>query len=289
VLRWTALAAPAVLLVRAVRVGRPRLATALVLATVLLGVVPALVLIERWRQYYFHPRHALFVLPVLMLGIAVVLDSALRRLDPLRSVVSSPARRGALYAAVLLGLVAAVQGPTAWRFVQRPQPFFARTKSGHDVAALARDLHDAARTLPGRDRILVLVERFGPGRLANPVLAQYLWFYGLPPRVVLRSTGNVGWTLGRVAELCPAGCDGLTGPALERAVGTVGPALSIRWAKLRLLGLHRNVGARGRPPRREGHVVVVTYSPVPAGPWTTRLERRPHGRMAAWWPAGSAP
>jgi hypothetical protein len=137
--------------------------------------------------------------------------------------------------------------------------------------------------------MLVLAERFGPGRLANPVLAQYLWLYGLPPRVVLRSTGNVGWTLGRVAELCADGCAGMPGPVLERAIGTVGPALSLKWSKLRLLGLHRNVGRWGHPPSRARQVVVVTYSPLPSGPWTSRLQRRRFERMVSWWSPPSAP
>jgi len=286
VLRWAAVAAPVVLLARARWLGRPCLPTAIVLAAALLAVVPAIVLVEQWRQYYFHPRHALFILPVLMLGIAVVLETGLRRLDPLRRVLRSPARRRAVYAAVLLGAVAALQGPTAWRFVQHPEAFFARTKSGHDVAALVRDLQVAAGTLHGRQKILVLVERFGPGRLANPVLARYLWLHGLHPRVVLRSTGNVGWTLGRVAELCAAGCPGMPGPDVERAVGTVGPPLSIGLAKRLLLHLPPSVG---RWPGRVRHVVVVTYSPVPVGPWTRRLERRRHGRMLAWWSPRAEP
>src|SRR5207244_6579324 len=96
--------------------------------------IPAIVLIAREKQYYFHPRHVLFLLPMVQLAAALVAGRAIA------AVVRNPT--GAAAAGVALGL--AVTLGTARAYVADPLPYFRNTKTLRDVRGLMRLV--AART-----------------------------------------------------------------------------------------------------------------------------------------------
>jgi hypothetical protein len=148
--------------------------------------LPAIALVIRWKHYYFHERHVLFLLPLFHLALAAGLCELARRLDPLRTLVRGAAARRAVEAAVLGALALAIALPGLRGYVATPDVAFQRTKTLRDVAPVARDLAARAATLPDGEPLVVLAERNGT---ANAVLASYLRWYGLDGRVALRSPG----------------------------------------------------------------------------------------------------
>jgi hypothetical protein len=226
--------------------------------------LPATALLVARKGYYFHGRHALFLLPYLLMLLAGGSLEVLRRLDPLRRgsrrVLGSTTdgRAGptagrvaqAIELAVGFALVALVTGPVMRAFVVAPDFFFARTKTLRDTRAIARLAQDAVGGLAPGESLLVVVERDSP---ANAVLEAYVDGYGLADRVLLRSPGIA---MSRVEEVLRSS-GGDPGPlALRPAVGLVAP---IR----RLLGLHER---QGRVPARVGPVLVASYAQPLAGP-----------------------
>ena len=65
----------------ALRRRRELLPVVLSLQLVLLAI-PAIVELARWKRYYFHPRHALFLLPAVEILTAIALLGIVRAIDP---------------------------------------------------------------------------------------------------------------------------------------------------------------------------------------------------------------
>jgi hypothetical protein len=267
--------------------GRRRYPPALVVTLLLLliAVVPAIVGLEQRKRYYFHVRHALFLLPVIMVVVAATLDALLVRLDPLRILPASHATRRLATVGLELGLVLALCGPVAVRYLQRPNEFFARTKTLRDLRGLAQTLRVATATSAPDEKLLVLVERRGPGFLANPTLTLYLRWYGLGDRIVLRGAAIPASTVRQVADRCAAGCRGRDGPALQQSLQTT-EALAVPFFARQLLRIEQPLGAW---PGRARSVAVVSYSAIGLGPWAAPLERRALTGLTLWQPAADGP
>jgi hypothetical protein len=254
VLAWT-LAASLVVAPFVARTAGARALTAVALLSAC--AIPAIVTIAHWKHYYYHPRHALFLLPMVHvttgLVLAAVLDRAVRRPAP------------AMALAVTLVVVVAL--PALRAYVADPIPFFQQTKTLRDFRGLVQTV--AARTagLRPEERYLLVLERRRPGHLANPVVAFYLDVYGLTDRVMLVGTGDPGTTLARLPAACTNRCRGSFEFALYGALG-VGDAydqsaLARRFLGLRLFPWSRDVGGAG----------VVTWAPnvpVTTPPGTVR-------------------
>src|SRR5262249_13186443 len=134
--------------------------------------IPLIVAIAQWKHYYFHPRHVLFLLPMVHLSTAIVVGTFLERL----------VRPRALATAVGVALVVGVTYPSVSAYVANPLRFFRDTKTLRDFRGLAQTIAArAVRLAPGEHYLLVL-ERRRPGHLANPLVAFYLDAYGLTGR-----------------------------------------------------------------------------------------------------------
>lgn len=234
-----------VVVVRAAR-GRLPVALAGALVVLTLGILPTIAGIERWKLYYFHPRHGLFLMPVvaLMVGIgaaAVAVWVAGRR------------QRLGLVLAPLL--VVAPLAPTAVEYLRRPASVLWLTKSLRELGPVMEELSARLEAAPPGAKILLIAPRHGRAPLVNPVVARYLRWWGLAPRVVFRGCGIFGTALAQVRDVCGPSCRGRPGLAVERAIGTTPPMFLPRDAR-RLLGL------RGRPggwPGTIAGVVLLDY------------------------------
>lgn len=196
---WLAGAFGAALLVAPSVVRRDRAAAATTLVFLLsTASLPVMVAIAQGKQYYFHPRHALFLLPMVHLAVACVLGAVIDRMAraPLAATVAGAA----------LGV--ALAAPSIAAFVRTPLPFFQATKTLRDFRGLARLI--AARTAdaaPGA-RWEILLTKGRPGHLANPTLAYYLDVYGLADRVLLGGVPDPAAVVAKLPTLCPQGCRG---------------------------------------------------------------------------------
>jgi hypothetical protein len=246
-------ALPLALLYAARRPGRLPIALHLVLG---FGAIPVMVLIERWKQYYFHPRHALFLLPHFAIVVALGLLTALRLLDPFRAVVRDPRRRAALNVLGAMGLVLGTQIPVVGAYLRHPDPFFTPTKHLRDFKSLARDLDARVASLAPGEGFVLIAER---DSVANAAASVYLRAWGLGSRVVFRATRDVPATLAGLARLCPGGHGTVPGPELERALPLT-VAVGLTPAFRHLLGLQLPIGMW---PRRVAGCAVVVYSPAP--------------------------
>jgi len=213
---WASVAAPPVAIWWARRHAPDRLPIVVALTASLLAI-PAIALLARWKEYYVHPRHALLVLPYLLLLIAVALRALLVR--PARPTV------GLLVAAAC---IVAAQGPIARAYVAYPSQFFSRTKKVWDLKGLARDLSRRTAEFPPGTRYLLVGDGKYPGYQGNACLTTYLDWWGLRKRVVFRSTDDARVTLERVRAAGPDACRGRKGPGVERqlqlgAVARLGP------------------------------------------------------------------
>lgn len=203
------------------------------------ATLPILVELLRWKRYYFHPRHVLFLLPGLELlaavGLCAVLAAVAARLP------GTPRLRRYVVAIAAVATVLALRAPAIRTFLMRPQPFFARIKPVRDMKGLVRDLR--ARTAfygPG-DKYLLVVDLIGPGHLANPILARYLQAYSLEKRVVLRSTTDMPGITEQLTAGCGGPCRGRPGEDVAKAL-FLRPPFEASRAKLRLLGLGPTLG-----------------------------------------------
>lgn len=206
-----ALGLPA-MLVAAARGSRRQLPVAAVLAMSGLAL-PCIAAVVRWKQYYFHPRHALFLLPLAALataaGLAVVLRALLGRAVPDRR------RRETTVAVAACVLIAAAQLPAIVRFVRDPVPLFAQTKTLHDWKGVMFAI--APRVAALRDGSLVLVaERTSS---ANAIGWHYLRWWGLAPRVSFWGYAGDWGTLARAVARPDGATPGPAALALRVPVG----------------------------------------------------------------------
>jgi hypothetical protein len=227
-LHWAVPVALPIALVVLRRRGHGGVAAALLLIALAL---PAIALIVRWKAYYFHPRHALFLLPL----VALVLGVALARLT----------RRWP--AALAVALVLAAMLPGAVAFLRAPAAYFARTKGPLDVKPFVAHL---AGAMPAGADGLVVAERRSP---ANAVLAWYLRWWRLADRVALRSSALPPPAL---VQALRAGA-----PAATLALR---PAVGLTPAFRRLLDLD---GGLGPWPATRGRWWVVAYEAPGAPPF----------------------
>ena len=232
--------------------------------------IPLIVELARVKRYYFHPRHALFLLPGIEILTAITLLAVLRAIDPSRRAGLGDAARTRLQVAAACALVLAIQLPVAARFTSHPERFFARSKKTYDVKAVTRVVRDATAGFAGRDKYLLAVQR---NVMANATLAQYVRWYGLGDRVVLRGTPDPAATVARGAAACADGCLGERGPLVDRALGLTAPyGLPPDFRKL--LDLLKPIGFWPGDVRGLG---VLAWSslpqPAPGTPWKRRRLR----------------
>ena len=214
------------------------------------GTLPAIALVIRWKQYYFHERHVLLLLPLFHLVVAAGLVELVRRVDPLRRLVRTPASRRALEALALAGLAVAVVAPSLATFVRTPHWYFARTKTLRDLAPVTRDVAaELVRRRPGTPYVL-LAER---DSTANAVLSIYLRWYGLADRVALRSPGVA---LDQVEPL-------LRAHGGDPSVLKLRPAHGLFFGFRNLLDLKQPIGDL---PSRVADYAVVGYATPQRGP-----------------------
>jgi hypothetical protein len=256
----------------AIRAGVRRGTAPVAWATVLaFGALPAIALVIRWKHYYFHERHALFLLPLFHLTIAAGSVALLRGVDPLRRFVHAPARRRALETAALAVLALGLALPSLRSFLAVPQAHFARTKTLRDLGPVARDVAAELATVAPGTPYLLLAER---DTTANAVLSTYLRWYGIADRVTLRSPGV---PLDRVEPILQAGGGDPAGLRLR-------PAHGLFFGFRSLLGLERQFGD---VPPRVSHYAIIGYATPQRGPdvrryWNVSL--RVPGATAPWLP-----
>ena len=259
-------------LVQGWRRGRHRFAIGCALAGSFL-TLPVIVEIERWKEYYFHPRHAFFLLPTFAIVAAAGLLSTLHGLDPLRWTTTRDTTRDGAYAALSVLLIVATQAVPIARHLANPQQRFARTKTLRDFKALTQHLRDRVEALPPDRVYLLLAERGRPGHIGNPMLAKYLQWYGLANRVVLRGVDHPHDVRVDLARECPDGCAGRPAARVQKRLGAIGP-FNARREMLDLVGVAAApqtaapVGAvgllhywryLGGPPRHAPDFAVSTY------------------------------
>ncbi|HEV7731962.1 MAG TPA: glycosyltransferase family 39 protein [Candidatus Binatia bacterium] len=220
---------------------RRPLVVALVLSFV---AIPVVTLLADAKTYYVHPRHLIFLLPAFVIVVALGLVGVAR------AVVGA---RCAGIAAVTL--VIALQGPTIVRYVVDPNPFFARTKTLHDVRGVVAPLG----AVPTGTTWLLLAERES---VTNAVVDAYLRWWRLADRVAFRGTREVPAALRLLAD---------PNVPLERLAGSplatvpVGLTPDLR----RVLGITADVV----PPRAVDGVTVVAWE-APAVAPEASLTRR---------------
>jgi hypothetical protein len=242
-------------LIFAWRRGRALFAVVLSLTLSLLAV-PLIVELARWKHYYFHPRHALFLLPAVVLLSAIALLFLVRALDPTRWLGVGVPRREAWNLALASALVLATQLPTVRDYLAYPERFFARSKKTYDLRGVTVAVRDQVASYGPGDKYLLVVEG---NKLANMPLAQYLRWYGLTDRVVLRGTNDPSQTLERARAECARGCVGQRGGIVDRALQSTAP-FGLPLDFQRLLGLLEPIGKWPGVVRRIG---IATYSRLP--------------------------
>lgn len=262
----TTLAAAPFAIAAAARRGRGAVAWACVLA---FTALPAIALVIRWKEYYFHPRHVLFLLPLFVLVLAAGSLEIARRLDPFCAVVRMPRRRRALEATAVGLLLLGLALPGLRQFVGEPHGAFARTKTLRDVGPVVRVVADRVARLQPGEQYLLLAER---NSTANAVLSAYLGWYGLTDRVTLRSPGV---PLDRVEAILRAHGGDPQALALR-------PAHGLFFGFRGLLGLERPIG---EVPPRVSRLGLVGYAAPPAGPDVHRFHgvtlREPAARASS--------
>jgi len=192
-------------ILRAWRGERALLPVAIVLSSGVL-VVPLVVEVERWKDYYFHPRHVLLVVPYVALVTAIGIDGVLGWLDPLRPLVRDRGWRVVVTTLVAVALMVALHAPVVTHYLRAPQAYFARTKTLRDFKPLVRALRERLWKEHPDARVVLVAERNRPGHIANPVLRRYLRWWGIERRVALYGTDRPELTLETLARRCPRGC-----------------------------------------------------------------------------------
>jgi hypothetical protein len=163
------------------RRGTGAVAWALVLA---IAALPTIGVVIRWKHYYFHGRHVIFLLPLFHLVVAAGVLELLCRLDPLRRLVVKRSVRRRLEALGAAVLALAIVGPRLRAFVAAPHAEFTLTKTLRDIGPLTRAVAARVATLEPGARYFLVAER---DSTANAVLSVYLAWYGLTDRVTLRA------------------------------------------------------------------------------------------------------
>jgi len=208
--------------------------------------IPIISFFVRSKLYYFHPRHALFLLPLMGIITAAGLAAVLRWL--LGSFLREPRTRETMVAALGCGILLGAQLPIVWRFVQEPTSFFAQTKTLHDWKGVMARL--APRAREAADGTLVLVaER---DSTTNAIGWHYLRWWNLDSRVTFWGYSGDWSTLVRGVG---AG-DAATSPetlALRIPVGLTEDFRS-------LLGIDTPIPTW---PARVGGWALVAYAPFP--------------------------
>jgi hypothetical protein len=250
---------------------RPELVPVVVTVLVIeLATIPLLLQMLQWKRYYFHPRHVLFLLPPLELLAALGVCGTLGAVAAGVAAAGRQPGRGAVAVAALL-TVLALRLPAVRGFMARPHDYFARTKTDRDVKALARDLRSRTAFYGPGERYLLIVDRVGPGYLANPTLARYLQWYSLDKHVVLLGTTDMPGIMEKLRAGCDGPCRGRPGAEVAQAI-FLGPPFEITETKLRLLGLRPSFG---RWPGTVRDVGVLVYAGTP---------RRPDYTDTSMWP-----
>jgi hypothetical protein len=220
----------------------------------------AIVALARWKHYYYHPRHAAFLLPMSHLAVAIAVAR-----------VGDAVRRPGLVGGVAVAAALAVATPTVATYVANPLPFFHGTKTLRDFRGLATALAERTRTLGPDERYLLVVEKRRPGHLANPMVAWYLKTLGLLDRVMVLGVGDPAPLVATLAQVCERACDRPLDVAFLARLGLRDP-FDQPPAVRRLLSL-----ALPPPGRRVGGIGVVAWAPnvpatTPPGLRTTRLD-----------------
>jgi hypothetical protein len=236
---------------------RDRVAGALAAACLLsMCAVPVIVVIAHSKQYYYHPRHAIFLLPLVHLATALVLGRLLTR------VMRAPVAAAVVGAVIVVGASAT----TVRAYLTDPLQYFRATKTLRDFRGLTRTI--ATRTAaqaPGEVYLLVLqLQR--AGHLANPTLAFYLEAYGIADRVVLAGVSDPLPPLGELPRRCPDACRGPFDPA--------------RLATLRLRGPFDQPPLMRRLMRLRTSPWPVAMSGVGLVTWAPTLPPAPPGAVA---------
>ncbi len=254
------------------RRGRESFAIAIGLA-MSFATIPIIVEIERWKEYYFHPRHAFFLLPVFALVIAGGLLTALRGLDPLRrTALSGPTRKNA-YTAVAISFVLLTQFGPVSAHLENPNAGFRRSKTVRQFRSLVDHLRERVDAMAPGEVYLLITERRRPGHIGNPVLAKYLEWHGLADRVVLRGTDRPHETREAMIRICPDGCVGQPAARVQQRLGAIGPFNSRRQmlelveveaspqtsAPVGGIGLSHYWRLRSGPPARADGFVVTKH------------------------------
>jgi hypothetical protein len=139
------------------------------------AALPALVLLVRWKAYYFHVRHALLLLPAF---VVVLTHATLGAAD--LATGGRPRARALLAAA--LGIALAL--PPAVTFLRDPYRYFRWTKTVHDWRA-------AVGRLDHRPVLLVAENRSRDDDRAAWLGAWYVHADGVDDRVLLCSTDDL--------------------------------------------------------------------------------------------------
>jgi len=248
--------------------GRRHLPLLIALVLTVLAI-PSIVQIARWKHYYYHPRHALFLLPIIHVTTALVLVAVVRW--PVRE---HPGWTTALGLVVVL----AVCGPITHRYLLDPSAFFGLVKIDRDYRGFVQDLSGRLAHAPPGSQHLILVERNRPGYLGNPLLDFYLRAYGLADHVVLRGFSDP-ITVTRLAA-CADGCRGTQDRRLESTLGTgtpFGQAPQIRT----LIDLREPMGTW---PAHVDGVSLVLYSPFFGETSVPGLRRRSYRGFVVFEP-----
>ncbi len=181
-----------------------RVAGALAAACLLsMFAVPVIVVVAQSKQYYYHPRHAIFLLPLVQLATAMVVGRALTR------VLRAPVAAGVVGAAA----VVAVSATTVRAFLATPLPYFHVTKTLRDFRGLTHAIATRTAAQSPGERYLLVLHQQRPGHLANPTLAFYLEAYGLADRVTLAGVSDPLPPLVELPRRCADGCRGPFDPA----------------------------------------------------------------------------
>jgi hypothetical protein len=253
VLAWTLGATPLLATVVAWRRHRSLFPVVCCTAWVTVVSLPVILTIAEAKAHFFHPRHALFLLPLLLVMLGVALAGLAEALVPARLGVT---RRPVVVATTLAAALALV-APAVQGYVEAPWRFFTYTKNLQDFRGIAQLLHRRTRTYAPEDRYLLVVTRDRKGYLGNPVLAWYLEWYGIRDRVVMRGTARPADVMQRTGRRCQRHCRNLDA-ALEHDLRLEG-AFQLSRPKRHLLG--KAVMRRDAPARLQ-HIGFAIYPPL---------------------------